>query len=336
MARIILHIGTHKTATTTIQDTLAANRDALAGHGIVYPRIGRTAGHHTLATRWIELPKVFYEPTSAADLWRDLARHAEGDATVIVSSEELSRWRPQAVDFAELRGMLDAFEERTVVCTLRNQLAYLQSIYLQVTRDQAGPAFEPFVNGALRNRHATGCFLDYGALYDHLLEGFAPEEIVFVAYETARRHPGGILGGLFERLGLPEIALAPLSGDSNVSPEPLAAWAAARIAEPAPAPAALIGWARDAFTETFGEAARSTLFSRVEVERITALFGPLNADFEARYRAVDPGFTLAPLELSPDLVYRGQLGAPFWTRFGRKIYTMKSGLAGIIRSKVAP
>src|SRR5918995_1398619 len=37
MGRLIVHIGTHKTATTTIQRHLARNRRALAARGIWYP-----------------------------------------------------------------------------------------------------------------------------------------------------------------------------------------------------------------------------------------------------------------------------------------------------------
>jgi hypothetical protein len=37
MARLILHAGTHKTGTTTIQGVLAANRAALAERGVYYP-----------------------------------------------------------------------------------------------------------------------------------------------------------------------------------------------------------------------------------------------------------------------------------------------------------
>jgi hypothetical protein len=323
MARIILHIGTHKTATTTLQDTLAANRGVLAKHGIVYPKIGRANGHHTLATHWIDLPKIYRESTPAAEFWRNLRSHAASDATVIVSSEELSRWLPQAVDFAELRAFVDLFETRMVICTLRNQLSHLQSVYLQVTRDHQGPPFEAFLNAAIRNHHATGVFLDYGALYDHVLKGFTPEEIAFTSYEAGRRHPRGVIGAFFDRLGLPAVDLAPLPvGDSNVSPEPLAAWSASQIAAPRAAGAGLIGLAGDALAETFGAEAKSTLYSRAEASRLAEHFAPLNAAFEARYRRTDPGFALAPLELAPGLVYRGQLTSPFWIRFGQKLHAL--------------
>ena len=313
MARIILHIGTHKTATTTLQETLAANRGRLAEHGLIYPKLGRFSGHHTLATHWVKLPQVYYGPVPAAERWRQIVdAHAGTAATVLVSSEEFSRWQPQGVDFAELAAILAPFEERTVVCTLRNQVAYLQSIFLEVTRDHMA-AFEPFLAGALRNHHATGVFLDYGALYDHLLTGFAPEEIAFLSFEQAVRQKGGIIGALLARAGLPLLDLAPID-DANVSPEPLAAWAASQI-DPA-RPAALVAQARQALADTFGNIP-TTLYTRPEVTRVAAHFAPLNAAFEARYRAHDPGFALAPLALSPNLVYRGQIPAAFWYRFGR-------------------
>lgn len=315
MARIVLHIGTHKTATTTVQDTLAANRKLLAAHGIVYPKLDRFSGHHTLATHWIKLPAVYSGMTAPRVLWQRLVdTHAGTDATVIVSSEELSRWQAQSVDFAELAALLAPFEERLVICTLRNQVSYLQSIFLQISREY--PAhIEPFLNDALRTHHATGVFLDYGALYDHLLRGFAPEEIAFLSFERATRAPGGILGAIFDRIGLPLPDLVPLAGDSNVSHEPLAAWAASQIAAP-PSPELVLN-ARAALHDTFG-ATKTTLYTRPEVARVATTFAPLNDAFEARYRAVAPDFALAPLSLSPDLVYRGQLSPMFWYRLGQR------------------
>ena len=314
MARIVLHIGTHKTATTTVQDTLAANRALLAEHGIIYPKLDRFAGHHTLATHWIKLPEIYSGAVPARAHWQALVDdYARTDATVLVSSEELSRWQPNSVDFAELSEILAPFEERTIVCTLRNQVSYLQSIFLQICRDYP-VVLEPFLNGALRNHHATGVFLDYGTLYDHLLKGFAPEEIRFLVFEDAVRAPGGILGALFTGTGLPPVAIEPLCGDSNVSPEPLAAWAATQIN--ACPPADLVAKARQAIAETLG-AAPTTLYSRPEVTRIAEHFASLNADFGRRYRTIVPDFALAPLKLAPNLIYRGQLGPKFWYRFGQ-------------------
>jgi hypothetical protein len=328
LSRIVLHIGTHKTATTTVQDTLALNRSRLAERGIVFPRVGPNAGQHSLVTAWFDLPERYRDSRPAREAWRALAaQHGPGDATVIVSSEEFSRSRP-GVDLRELANLVAPFERRTIVCVLRNQLAYLQSIYLQVTSETRIAGFEAFLAEALRTNLATGLQLDYGALYDRLLEGFAPGEIVFLCYETAVREPGGIIGALFQRLGLGPAAdgLLPLAaGNSNVSPAPLAAWAANQISAPGVAGGGLIGLADEVIVETFGPEARTTLFTRAEEARAAAHFAPLNAAFEARYRAVDPGFALAPLPLPPGLVYRGQLTVPFWIRLGQRLHRRLAG-----------
>lgn len=326
MSRIILHVGTHKTATTTVQDSMALNRALLARRGVFFPAIGPSAGHHALVTRWITLPERYRDSRPALESWRAIAdRHAGGTDTVFLSSEEFSRNQPARVDMGELAGLLAGFSRRTIVCTLRNQLAYLQSIYGQITRESRGPTVEAFLDTALRTNHATGVMLDYGALYDRLLAGFAADEIVFVAYEAAVRDPRGVVAHLLDRVGLPEAAegLAPLAGDSNVSAEPLAAWAANQIE--APAPARLVAQARGAFADAFGETARSTIYSRPEVAAVVAHFAPLNAAFEARYRRLDPDFALAPLALADDLVHRGQLTrTAFWIALARRLHAGRS------------
>src|SRR4051794_39377124 len=115
MSEIIIHIGTHKTGTTTIQDTLFLNRRLLAARGVVYPRIGLMAPHHTLATHWIDLPAQFRARRPAAASWATIARaYAGGDKTVLISSEEFSRLQPVPVDFHALRAMVEGFGRKRI------------------------------------------------------------------------------------------------------------------------------------------------------------------------------------------------------------------------------
>jgi hypothetical protein len=48
--KLILHIGTHKTGTTSLQAWLANNREALAANGVSYPHatVAHGSGHHRL------------------------------------------------------------------------------------------------------------------------------------------------------------------------------------------------------------------------------------------------------------------------------------------------
>lgn len=44
MTKVILHVGTHKTGTTSIQAALAASRPALQAAGILYPDVSPFLG----------------------------------------------------------------------------------------------------------------------------------------------------------------------------------------------------------------------------------------------------------------------------------------------------
>lgn len=88
MAKVVIHIGTHKTATTTIQDTFSQNAKLLRQHGVIYPRLSRFTGHHGLVSDWGRLPKVYDLPGGSKAALRQIANeHGAGDHTVFLSSE---------------------------------------------------------------------------------------------------------------------------------------------------------------------------------------------------------------------------------------------------------
>ena len=340
MARAILHIGTHKTGTTLIQNTLAANRAALERAGLIYPAVGVHSGHHALLTRWLDLAPHYHAPADPAELWQGLARHAHGDGVLLLSSEEFSRAARKRVDLAEVRAFLAGFERVEVVCFLRDQPSYLQSIYLEVLKLRTPTPFPALLRRVLDEGLAAGVHLDYGALHDQFLAAFAPDEITFVDLATARAGPGGVLGALLARTGLAidPGRLVPVPEDqANVSPEPLAAWMAGVVAAPAPPSPGLIAAARDALAAEFaGTAAAeggrlaSTLFTRAERRRLVAHVAPRNAAFEARVRAVQPGFALSPPPEWPagpaaGMIWRDDLGAGAWARLARSVWQAGGG-----------
>lgn len=64
--KIVLHIGTEKTGTTTLQQFLFLNRSALAGHGILYPRAFGERNHFFLACYAEDTPwRLFSQFTQA-------------------------------------------------------------------------------------------------------------------------------------------------------------------------------------------------------------------------------------------------------------------------------
>jgi hypothetical protein len=349
-SRALLHIGTHKTGTTLIQNTLAANRKLLARHGVIYPEIGRASGHHSLLTRWLTLDPYYHTPVAPRELWQGLARFARPGQTLVLSSEEFSRGFSRRVDFAEVRDFLAPFDQIEVVCFLRDQMSFLQSIYLEIGKKKAGPGFPALIDGAIKNGYAAGLHIDYGALYDQLLEVFSPDQIRFVDYAQARRAPGGILGVMLGLCGtdLAAEALKPASGPetavANISPDPLATWAAGLVASPeAPAPA-LIARARSVLDQLFGAGRPSLIYTRAEYRGLAAHIAPRNAAFAARLADRQPGFTLSPPRPDPaslpgpvkpatgpdagpvqgpdpgDPIWREDIGQTFWVRFARDLY----------------
>lgn len=342
MARAILHIGLHKTGTTLIQNTFAANRELLARHGVIYPEIGRATGHHSLLMRWLSLDPHYATSTPPLALWRGLGRHARPGTTLVLSSEEFSRGN-KPVDLAEIRALLAPFDRIEVACFLRDQLSFVQSIQLEMGKKRAVPNFSALVDGACMTGLAAGLHVDYGALYDWLLTAFAPDEIHFIDHAAARASEGGILGAMLRICGsdLPVSALKRPEGPeetvANISPDPLAAWAAGLVAAPAAPPPALIRTARAALDQMFGAGWPSMLYTRGEYRQLAARIAPLNRAFVARLQKVQPGFALAPplpdpADLAPPgarikpgedptgRIWREDLGPWFWARFAARLY----------------
>ncbi|MEX5728677.1 hypothetical protein Ga0609869_002030 [Rhodovulum iodosum] len=325
MARLILHIGTHKTATTTLQRTFKRNRALLAERGVIYPEIGASAGHHALVTHWFDMPQFagLDRPIDAA--WRTISeRYAGTDATVVLSSEEFSRGdRDRRVDFTELRALVSDFEDVKVLCLLREQAAFLQSIFLQMAKShrQVGMYWREFYDKTMKTRLASGLFLNYNQLYDHILTGFAPEEIIFLSYDAACRAPGGVIGKILEMTG------APLTADdldhgppANVSPEPLSFWAARMIAGGHQIRPELLDAVGQAIRRQFGEDCRTTIFNASELRAVINHFDAANRRFVERVAEVQPEFVLPPSRLTEDHVDRGQLTAGFWMTVARMVY----------------
>lgn len=323
-SRVVLHIGTHKTATTTIQDTFHANAGLLEAHGLIYPHLGRvTTGHHGLAHDWAHLPPVYaLEGGSRAALRALAARHAHRPVTVLLSSEEFSRGNPaDAPDYAELRALLAPFDEIEVICTLRPQWEFIQSVYLELSKYRNPPRPPALIAQALETGLVEGLWVDYVQLLDRLEAAFAPGEITLLDFAAARAAEGGILGTLLRHLGVPLTAgeLAPVNGGaSNVSPRPVTSWAANVLADPHLAPAGLLVLVEEAVTLEFGGDVRSCLFTREEFGRLEAHFAPLNAALAGRRAAHQPGFAPGTPDISRLTLFRDTVPASFWVRVGRR------------------
>lgn len=177
MARIILHIGQPKTATTTIQSFLFANAAALAARGWLYPAAGRQhLAHHLLGNWFRPEPMHWIGPSDPAAVVAALEREIDqtGCHSVILSSESLY-FTPEP---ARLRGCLAGHEVR-IVLFLRRQDEWIDSAFQENLKNGE------IAIGPQRYLDAQAAFLDYAARIDTWADAFGADRIIVIPFEKA-------------------------------------------------------------------------------------------------------------------------------------------------------
>ncbi len=190
--KAVVHVGTHKTGTKSIQLYFSRHWEALRNAGLYQPNAGRhkfdetnaTPGHHDLA---FDLLRDRRE--SLDELVRELRAQASRD--VFISSEE---FHPLAGGgrLALLRDAL-AHEgyEPTAVVYLRAQPEYAQSMYAEISKAYNARGFRPYLQeicgaGVLSTTPAYQIFFEYSKLVVALAQIFGERNIIVRPYAGAR------------------------------------------------------------------------------------------------------------------------------------------------------
>ncbi len=191
MTRLVLHIGTEKTGTTSIQHFMSQNRQALLGQGVLYPHIGqRKDAHFDLVNALHPLDNngkymEFLAPVNdtSLHLWDKLAQciKAHPNKTIVLSAEHFSsRLREKALAF-----MRDFFKQQDIepeiVIYLRPQADYIESSYS--TEIKAGsPKVFPKV---MEQYQSQPLRYDYKKLIDLWSEFFGKKALKLIPYEKS-------------------------------------------------------------------------------------------------------------------------------------------------------
>ncbi|GAB5413730.1 MAG: hypothetical protein Cons2KO_13330 [Congregibacter sp.] len=199
MTDLYLHVGSNKTATTSLQHCLSENTAVLAEASVLYPRAGQTriGAHHLLAGHLHSKPPALFRPETNLDSYLDEigAEIAATEQTIenprVVISSEMLFWFNRNNTNA-LEKLFSLFSRIKVIVYLRRQDSYLPSFYSSLAKNgECPPNFETFC--ARQN-------LDYLANLDAWAQFVGAENLI--ARPFAREHwlDGNVISDFFAQI----------------------------------------------------------------------------------------------------------------------------------------
>jgi len=207
----IVHAGTHKTGTTTVQDVLAAHRVDLAAAGFFYPAIDHKGRDHNLLAHRLATCTDEDLKSMGDELMGAPARYGlplSDAVTLLLSAEELSTricdadawagfddwsyWDRRRHFLARLRSVLPEASPIEVFICFRDHESYAHSLYAtKVLSGKIEWSFGDFV------RRCAPIF-NYRRQVEVLAESLGP-----VRVESYERLRGDLANRFFSWLGLP-------------------------------------------------------------------------------------------------------------------------------------
>ncbi len=218
----VLHVGLHRTGTTSLQNALAAAREQLSAEGVAYPLApdeGFTA-HHRLACQiagaettaspnGLFLPERREFALALRPRLGPAERPSRGAAERMVLSSELFCTFDEAetARLAELVGDIDR-----VVLYRRGGIGFVHSCWATKVRWGHAEPFDAFLSETLTGRGRT-CLAGPVRYVEMLLRRFGEARVRVRAFEAAIAHPRGIAGDFIEG----ELGLEPIATETEVA-----------------------------------------------------------------------------------------------------------------------
>lgn len=206
---LFLHVGTHKTGTTSIQVFLEKHAGELAQQGIYVPKAGRPedcSGHHKFMWQMLEDPRIAPHDDAVGALIADL--QSVDMPTVIISAEGLQflSARPEIMKgfCSKLRALGYRIE---VILFLRERESYIASLHKQHSNSGQGQSLawyhrEAARANAIRLSPIKYFDLDYRRLVRNLRRGTGGH--IHVLDYDACKERGGVLPDFLKCLGANE------------------------------------------------------------------------------------------------------------------------------------
>jgi hypothetical protein len=193
---LYLHIGSHRTATTSIQKFLLDNFDGMLAQGCLLPY--RTGRHNAL------MGKIFSGRRDVDEVCADFNQIADDKDTdihqLVVSDEDISMRR----DLTPLKGFTDHFDVK-IIFSIRRQDLWLESWYFQNIKWQWNPELCHLTFDEFLQKRSQFHWIHYNAYVTHLEEVFGRENILLSVFEKEQQ-PDGPVNAFCDFIGLGELA----------------------------------------------------------------------------------------------------------------------------------
>lgn len=224
---IVLHIGLHKTGTSSIQETLRQNRDALEARGVVYPR-ALPANHSNFFYNAFSAAPETYHANRAHGLTREAIAERTAPTLAALRKEVAAHEGRTIVFSAEDACTFDAgatTRAHAFFASLIPGAALKVFLYTRHPIDYIASAVQENVKGnGLTIARAKSIHM--GAAPDryqkvHAIYGavFGEDAVQLRSFEAGREAPGGLIGDFLTALGVSAEGIRPVLRNESIAGE---------------------------------------------------------------------------------------------------------------------
>jgi hypothetical protein len=203
--KVILHIGPHKTGTTSIQAFLHRNSNILRKHGINYPKTHEgLQNHHDLAIGLRNPTKFWATAKRIRKILR--ASEAEGCHTCLFSSEIFVE---HEIPIHLFRRIFKA-DQILVIAYIRNPVEQISASYAELLNESE-------VRRSVRiDEPPIPYDASYQSVFPKWFPHFAPGEMVLAPFDSAQWTKGNLLLDFCQTIGLNPLIQSELEGSEVI------------------------------------------------------------------------------------------------------------------------
>lgn len=175
--KFYIHIGIHKTGTTSLQRMLTWNRPYLKSKGLFYPtKCTWRGGHHNLAWELMADARSDSKYGSISELKTEIEDNFQ--SICLLSSEDMSRFGIQ-----QKKELYESFKKYNpqIIVYIRNQYDYIVSAWSTVIREESvSSKFKEYYNFCMKKRLNL---LNYTVFLEEWANIFGKENLILKIYD---------------------------------------------------------------------------------------------------------------------------------------------------------